>query len=291
MGSGAMDCPEEQRSYFVDEAGDPILFARRGRVIVGTPGNSRFFMLGLLEVQAPQALQQGLDDLRHTLLADPYFDGVPSMQAAARKTAEAFHAKDDLPEVRFLVFRFLRQLSGLRFFAIVADKCAILQYVRSRNRTEDNYRYHPNELYDYLVRRLFRDRFPNPAHYHIVFARRGRRDRTRALKQAIESARQRYTQRWGHEPPPACITIRAAYPHEEAGLQAVDYFLWALQRLYERGEERFVRVLWPHFRVVFDIHDQDWSENGWGRIYRQTFPLTANAIQGRHEKNKSPECP
>ena len=29
------------------------------------------------------------------------------------------------------------------------------------------------------------------------------------------------------------------------GLQAADYFLWALQRLYERREERYVTLLWP----------------------------------------------
>jgi hypothetical protein len=40
-------------------------------------------------------------------LADPYFKGVPSMQADAKKTALFFHAKDDLPEVRREVFRVL----------------------------------------------------------------------------------------------------------------------------------------------------------------------------------------
>jgi hypothetical protein len=36
--------------YFVDEAGDPTLFDRKGKVIVGTEGCSRFFRLGLLDI-------------------------------------------------------------------------------------------------------------------------------------------------------------------------------------------------------------------------------------------------
>ena len=77
------------------------------------------------------------------------------MQAKARKTALAFHAKDDLPEVRREVFGLLRETEGLRFFAVIADKLSVLEYVRQRNKREPTYRYHPNELYDYLTGHLF----------------------------------------------------------------------------------------------------------------------------------------
>ena len=36
--------------------------------------------------------------------------------------------------------------------------------------------------------------------------------------------------------------------------KAEDYFLWALQRHYERGESRYLKSLWPQ---VGEIHDQD----------------------------------
>jgi hypothetical protein len=38
------------RHYFVDEAGDPNLFKRHGKVIVGKDGCSQFFLLGLADV-------------------------------------------------------------------------------------------------------------------------------------------------------------------------------------------------------------------------------------------------
>ena len=122
-------------------------------------------------------------------MSDSYFDGVPSMQAEGRKTALAFHAKNDLPEVRRDVFELLRNSEGLRFFAVVADKWRVLDYVRQQNESNPDYRYHPNELYDYLIPRLFRERLHQSSEYHITFSKRGNSDRTAALRQALQIAR------------------------------------------------------------------------------------------------------
>lgn len=50
--------------------------------------------------------------------------------------------------------------------------CSVVEYIRQRNGRDADYRYNPNELYDYLVRRLFRDRLHKDDEYHILFARR-----------------------------------------------------------------------------------------------------------------------
>jgi hypothetical protein len=44
-------------------------------------------------------------------------------------------------------------------------------------------------------------------------------------------------------------------PASDACLQATDYFLWALQRLFEREEERYWEYVWPSVAVVHDIDD------------------------------------
>ena len=77
------DQPAVVHHYFVDEAGDPSLFNAKGKVIVGTEGCSRYFTLGKLDIAEPERLAIALDELRMNLLKDPYFEGVPSMQAAA----------------------------------------------------------------------------------------------------------------------------------------------------------------------------------------------------------------
>lgn len=263
------------RHYFVDEAGDAVLFNRKGRVIIGQPGCSRYFILGLLDVPDPLALGRDLNELRAGLLADPYFKDVPSMQPAARKTALAFHAKDDLPEVRREVFALLRRHADLRFFAVVRDKSKLLEYVRQRNERHPGYRYQANELYDFLVRRLFQDRLHKDDAYQITFARRGRSDRTAALRQALRAARQTFAQKW-QIASDAPLRVIPSTPAASPGLQAADYYLWALQRLYERREERFLTLLWPSFSLVRDLDDT--REAQYGTYYTQKRPLTLAAL-------------
>lgn len=262
------------RSYFVDEAGDGTLFDAKGRVTLGREGCSRYFLLGLLDAPEPEPLGRDLEALRAQILADPYFRKVPSMQPEARKTALAFHAKDDLPEVRREVFRLLAR-HRLHFYAAVKSKSAVLEYVRGRNLHELAYRYHPNELYDLLVRRLFKDRLHQSEGYEITFASRGKGDRTAALALALESARTRFVEKWG-VPSAASIRIGVTTPRHSPGLQAADYFLWALQRCYERREDRYVELLWGQFSLVLDIDDT--RETRYGVYYSRKKPLTAAAL-------------
>ena len=271
----------ETRHYFVDEGGDSTLFANKGKVIIETPGCSRFFMLGLLDAPDPAGLQRAFDDLRAQLVNDPYFRDVPSMQPDGRKTALAFHAKDDLPEVRREVFSLLRNSEGVRFFAVVTDKWSVLEYVRQQNERDSAYRYHPNELYDYLIRRLFKNLLHKDGGYEIVFSKRGASTRTTALRQALETAREHFAQQWNIISD-APMQVSAATPTEQAGLQAVDYFTWAVQRLYEKGEERYLTYLWPAIHLVQDIDDK--RKTGYGSYYTQKKPLNAAALAWRYEK-------
>jgi hypothetical protein len=265
--------------YFVDEAGDGTLFDRKGKVIVGSEGCSSFFMLGLLRVDDVDSLSAEFRILRARLMADPYFKGVPSMQPEAKKTALAFHAKDDLPEVRKEVLSLLARLPYLRFIAVIRDKSKLVSYVHQKNNTDPSYRFDPNELYDYLVRRLFRDQLHKHDCYHIFFSRRGSSDRTQALRLALDEAQKRFAEK--HQIPVhnAEINVEPGFPKDHPALQAVDYFLWTVQRLFERGEDRFLSVLWPSFRLVIDMDDTRHAR--YGMYYDKKRPLTIAAIQGR----------
>ena len=64
---------------------------------------------------------------------------------------------------------------------------------------------------------------------------------------------------------------------QAAGLQAADYFLWALQRLYERGEGRYWEYVWPSVSLVRDVDDT--RRNDYGEYYSQKNPLTAALCQ------------
>lgn len=264
--------PPSTLHFFVDEAGDPTLFDAKGRILVGQEGCSKTFILGKLDVADPAALHRALEQLRADLLADPYFRRVPSMQAERGKTARAFHAKDDVPEVRREVFKVLAQFD-LRFYGVVRHKTALLAYVRQRNEREAGYRYRGDELYDTLVEELFHRYHPLTDRLEICFATRGNKARTHAFRTAIEKAEARFESQYGIRRS-AEVAIVASTPPQKAGLQAVDYFLWALQRHYERDESRYVELVWDK---VVEIEDLDRIEGGRkGVVYNKKRPLVVD---------------
>ena len=62
------------------------------------------------------------------------------MQPERRKTAIAFHANDDLPEIRREVFKLLSR-QKVRFYAVVRDKRDLATYVQQQNEREQTFRF------------------------------------------------------------------------------------------------------------------------------------------------------
>ena len=73
------------------------------------------------------------------------------------------------------------------------------------------------------------------------------------------------------------IEVVPTSPVREAGLQAVDYFLWALQRTFEKREDRFLQLLWPQCSLVIDADDT--RAKGYGAYYTKQKPLTSAALK------------
>ncbi len=255
--------------YFVDEAGDGNLFNKRGDVIIGNDGCSKYFILGVLRVSNPNELNSKLEVLRTNLLNDKYLKKIPSMGQAARKTVEGFHAKDDCPEVRGEVFRLLME-QEVKFHAAVKTKIQVLEYVNSRNENDQDYRYKPDELYDLLVRVLFQTLLHKDDVYEITFSKRGNKPRTQALSTAIEVARIRYLEK-RQLVRRASVTIIPKRTKGNPCLQAIDYFLWALQRYYEKCEERYLDYIWSSVGLIHDLDDQ--TNYPSGEYYNSKNPL------------------
>ncbi|HEV58603.1 MAG TPA: hypothetical protein ENN87_14095 [Phycisphaerales bacterium] len=260
--------------YYVDEAGDLTLFDKRGRILVGTPGVSQFFFVGVAHLPDPEHAAVELDTLRRRLLADPYFQGVPSMQPATKKTALCFHAKNDLPEVRREVFRLLPTLNA-KVQVAIRRKLDLAKMAQSASRRLGQ-KLSPDRVYDDLVKRLFRNLLHKADENRVVFSIRGNSTRQVALERALDRARANFRKKF-HIATQSHLQIRAAYPHEVAGLQVVDYYLWALQRMFERHEDRFFNLLGPGFRLIMDLDDQ--RNKGYGEWYSDSNPLTLEKIK------------
>ncbi|MBD5781055.1 DUF3800 domain-containing protein [Pelagicoccus sp. NFK12] len=268
----------KETSYFVDEAGDGVLFGPKGRNRLNDEAASKFFMLGMIECLDESATTRKLEQLRHSLLSNPLYSTIPSVQPEAKKTARAFHAKDDHPEIRAKVFELLVELD-FKFFAVIKDMRKVLEYVESRNRMDSDYRYHPNELYDFTVRMLFKQRLHKLDRYRICFARRGKSDRTKALKVELLKTKQRFLseREINHE---GELEICPSYPWLSPCLQVADYCLWALQRCYERGESRFLRAIWHKVSLIIDADDPDGKAYG-TYLTRKAAPPDPQKIKNR----------
>lgn len=190
------------------------------------------------------------------------------MRPRAKKTAIAFHAKDDPPEVRREVFKLLPSL-GAKVQAAVRRKDNLLRFARSRHSAGQ--RLNPNHVYDDLVKRLFRNVLHKADENAIFFAWRGKTDRGQALRAAIGKAKANFEATFGR-PSRKPTTIESAYPSQCPGLQVIDYYLWALQRLYERGEDRYYELLRPGYRLIMDLDDK--RSKPYGEWYSDSNPLT-----------------
>jgi len=263
-----MKTPEGIKHYFVDEAGDTTLFNARGVAIVGNEGVSRAFMVGVADVPDPSGARSALDALRASLLADPYFKGVPSMLPGGGKTALCFHAKDDLPEVRREVFKLLPTL-GVKVQVAIRRKADLISEARVLHSMGQ--RLGPSEVYDDLVRRLFKNLLHRGEAHEVCFARRGKSDRQEALIAALRRAKEKFRKKWNANAD-LPLSIRASVPSSDAGLQIIDYYLWALQRLIERDEDRYFASVANQFSLIMDVDDQ--RAKAYGRWYTANDPIT-----------------
>ncbi len=284
MTVGLFGEPETQW-LFIDEAGDPTLFNKKGVSLVGNDGCSSFFMIGKLEVADPVGLGASMEALRRDLLADSYFAGVPSFQPHRQKTAHFFHAKNDLPEVRYEVFKLLRAAGDdLRFHVVIYDKLALLKREQAKRAAAGRYRYKQDAIYDALIQSLFAKFHRLADRYEVCVAKRGKKSRNQAIMGAIRDADREFEEKFGFSRGGDEVwNLTISDPKQTVCLQAVDYFLWGTQRFYERKEDRYLNMLWPQ---IGEVHDLDFGPER-GTFYRKDLPLVLGERFGEGKKKKS----
>lgn len=223
------------RYYFVDEAGDLTLFNKYRQIMLGKQGVSNLFMVGAACVDFPNTLIDDLEILRQHLLASPYFWGVPSFNPQRGKTAVSFHANADLPEVKYEVFKMLKKAEP-QFYVAFRRKDRL---IRQGEEVQKERKINGNMIYDELVAKLFQHIPSEPM--QIIFAHRGTKKRKNALYDSLQGTVLEE------------FKIDVAMPSKAAGLQVVDYGLWALQRMLERDDSRYYRYMEQLFNVIIDV--------------------------------------
>ena len=247
--------------FFVDESGDPTFYDRKGNLIVGQPGCSPILILGLVETQDPKPLREAIWALQQKVVQDSYFQDFPSL----KRTAIAFHAKDDVPEIRYQFFKLLAALDFEAQF-IVARK--IERVFRS------NFRAQESAFYDHLVAHLFENLLHRHERNFVYFAKRGSRERQAPLSRAIERGIERFDEKWGTQVTTEFM-VQAQTAKGEPCLSVVDYMNWAVYRAFTTGEMRYYRVVAEKVSLLVDLYDVANYPNNW---YRRKNPFDTKRI-------------
>lgn len=255
------DTEEKTVWFFVDEAGDSTFYDRHGRFIVGEEGCSSILLLGFLQTEKPAQIRRALEQTRQQLASDPYLEGIPSME----KTLRAFHAKDDVPEVRQAVYKTLQDLPF---------RCQFIVARKQEGTFQKTFQGKESAFYDHLVTHLFRNVLHRAWDNRIYFAARGSRKRQAPLREAIDKAIGEFEAKWGTTVE-SDVSVQAQRPAGEPCLQAVDYACWALYRAYTKGEMRFYNVLREKIRFIWDLYDTAKYPNN---IYNRNNPFDVNKI-------------
>lgn len=247
--------------FFVDESGDPTFYDRNGNLIVGQPGCSPILILGFIETRDPESIRNKVHNLQDQIIQDPYLETIPSIQ----KTAVAFHAKDDAPEVRMLFFKLIASLEFRAQF-IVARK--IERVFRNRFDSRETL------FYDHLVTHLFKNVLHHREHNHVYFAKRGSRTRQAPLVDAIRSGVEQFERKWETKLR-TTLDVQAQTPKGEPCLSVVDYMNWAIYQVFTKGQMRYFNVVKSKASLIVDLYDTKNYPNNW---YNHDNPFNIEKI-------------
>jgi hypothetical protein len=242
--------------YFVDETGDPVFYDRHGNLIVGQEGCSPILGLGFIETSDPIPIRRALKELHAKIAADNYLRDIPSIV----KTNRAFHAKDDSPEVRYLVYQTIAELN-FKAQIVIARKIERV-FRNSFNARE-------SDFYDQLVSVLFQNVLHRFSNNHIYFSQRGNRQRQAHLETAIQQGVARFEAQWSTK----VETQFRVDPQTSVGepcLQVIDYINWAVYRSFVKREMRYFHYIEDKVSLLVDLYDGDRYPGNW---YNRSNPF------------------
>jgi hypothetical protein len=247
--------------FFVDESGDPTFFDRKGNLIIGQEGCSPILILGLVEIKDPAPVREAILRLQNELVNDPYFKDFPSI----KRTKTAFHAKDDLPEIRYAFYKLIASFDFQAQF-IVARK--IERVFRNSFHTKEN------GFYDHLITSLFDGKLHSHENNLVYFAKRGSRNRQEPIVAAIHKSIQLFEGKW-NKTINTHYSVQVQTPAGEPCLSITDYMNWAVYRAFTGGEMRYYRTIEDKVSLLVDLYDTNHYPHNW---YNRKNPFDINKI-------------
>ncbi|NTV66431.1 MAG: DUF3800 domain-containing protein [Chlorobaculum sp.] len=252
---------------FLDEAGDTTFYGKGKVPVIGNDGSSHCFILGMLKINEPlNDVRKNIIELQKTIEQDNYFTGVPSIEKKKAAYGYFLHAKDDLPEVRKMAFDLIKSID-CSFEAVVGRKIPSL-YERKHNGKEA-------EFYADLLSHLLKNKLNAYERLVLNISHRSKCTTHTNLQNGLNKAINRANSKSPEKPNACTVVFNVQKPTEEPLLNISDYFCWAIQRIFERGENRYYDYISEQVALVQDIYDfENWK--GGGNYYNRKKKLSSN---------------
>jgi len=231
---------EKTESYlfhrFLDEAGDTTFYGKGKTPIVGNEGVSKNFILGMLKINNPlHEVRTKVIQLQDKIANDTYFQGIPSIEKKKANHGYYLHAKDDVPEIRKMAFDLINSID-CSFECVVARKKYDLY--------EKNHHSKEGEFYLIKYERLV-----------LNIAERKKCTSLTNLEFGLQKALERAKSKSPDKEHKCCVVFNIQQPTNEPLLNLTDYFCWAIQRVFEKGELRYYDYISNKISLVVDLYD------------------------------------
>jgi hypothetical protein len=267
---------------FLDEAGDCTFYGKKRKNILGTEGVSNCFILGMVKFKEDlQPIRVELQELQMQIANDPYFQ-VASVVKKKKSGGYFFHAKDDIPEIRKIVFDFILK-KKLSFEAVVARKS--IERFTAQHKDKEQF------FYADVLSHLLKNKMQKSQRLVLNIAEKGTSTKNNNLEMALEKAKERFagslTRKsinesddlaganvYNRQDIKTGIVFNVTKPVQEPLLNIADYLCWTIQRVFEKGETRYYDYMLEKISQVIDLYDKEKYE-GFKNYYSAKNPLTA----------------
>lgn len=266
---------------FLDEAGDTSFYGKGKTSIIGNDGVSSSFIIGMVKFkQSLPEIRKAVEELQQRISNDPYFD-VASVRKKKNSSGYYFHATDDLPEIRKMFYDFIITLD-CSFEAVVGRK--------SVERYETKHKGKEQYFYADMLSHLLKNKLHKDKKVVLHIAERGKSTKNNNLELALEKAKQRLAastnlknfhqaEDWwnidfiSRKDVESNVVFNVTQPLQEPLLNVADYFCWAVQNVFEKGEVRYYNFLKDKISLVVDVYDSE-NYNNWKNYYSPKNPLS-----------------
>jgi hypothetical protein len=232
---------DKKKYFFVDESGDPNFFGKKGVDLIKQNKASKVFIVGYLETENIKSVSKIIYDLKSEIKNDQYLKDIPSV----KKSLIYFHAKDDCPEVRQLVFRSILKMD---------IKAYILVYRKNGDQFRKKFNCNCSKLYEYMIEKLFENRLHIYKEIDLYFSKMGNITRESNMKNALEKAKETFNLKWKNKES-SDIKIFIQEPSQIMPLQVIDYIIWTINKVYEKNDMRFYNYIKDKIGLIHDIMD------------------------------------